>query len=162
MLSLLVSGSVPAQALLQPEIATGFTPKKVSVEISNTERSRTFESDTLSNLSFTESEVTRAQIEDDIDPSLSKSRAGTIRDPRVLADLTSDCNTIDRKYEVTNGSIFPTDRHRGSRPLRPRLKPTGLIVHSVTGEVLLSYEALNFAVRDDRGYVVHRSRNRKG
>lgn len=27
MLSLLVSGSVPAQALLQPEIATGFTPK---------------------------------------------------------------------------------------------------------------------------------------
>ncbi len=89
-------------------------------------------------------------------PEAGEGRAGTIRDPRVFADLESEAYATAVEEQVSDGHGAPLgQRMRIDDAHRPGLEPARLIMDAVAREMPFRHEAHQLPIRQERGAVEH-------
>jgi hypothetical protein len=92
---------------------------------------------------------------------LRKRIGRAIRNPSILADLKSDTNSVYFKENISNRDFIIPNSDRLNLTSWPRLKPTWLVVQTISSQILLGYKATEHTINRHRSCVVHHSINKE-
>src|SRR6185369_9926456 len=96
-------------------------------------------------------EVARRRVQDDVDALTGQVCTRALGHPSILADLETNLDSVEVEVKVPDrdGLSYGPDGL-----CRPRFEPTGLVVNTVSGQVLLRHEAVDRPEGNDRHAVV--------
>ena len=121
---------------------TRFIAEQIRVNVAHAKCPRAFEHEAFSHFQFSEREVTRARIQNQIDTVQRQRRARPVRHPGILANLKSNANAANVEMQVSDGKCLAAGRNKlVAHACRPRFEPTRFIMNSVAGQKPLSHKA---------------------
>ena len=127
--------------------------QQVGIDVTDLERPGSFQHETPPDLLLAKSKMAGTRIEDDIDPSLGKTRPCTIRNPGILANLKTQPDPVQVEDEVPDRVCFLSHLDGADIPSLPGLEPAGLVVQAIPRQVLLGSKTQGLAIGDQTGSV---------